>query len=397
VWGTGGGSRSLHSKFGEVSVLRRTQSVAAKINDDRSGGLRAANEQVLSTASLRRSQAKPVEAFIVPDPAPIPAAEDVAERMEPAFTPERPSFTPKADEGRAGRRGMDALREKALQNLISQVEDRNFGGLRRPPGFGKVLTPSRIILIAIALSAGGIAAFLATTIEQPAPPVEVVTEVLAAPTTKVLVASQVMGIGQRISATTVEWTDWPESAVRPEFLTSSAMPDAIADIDGQVVRTEIQPGEPILEAKLVQPGGSYLASVLAPGTRGVSVPVEAATASGGFISPNDRVDVIATRIFETRQVTETILSNVRVLALNGRLGDAEVAQAEGEEAETGVFTGKALATLELSTPQAELVVNAMAIGTLALVLRPITDGAAGAPAQPTANQSIRATSPFWTK
>ncbi len=317
--------------------------------------------------------------------------------MEPAFTPERPSFTPKADEGRAGRRGMDALREKALQNLISQVEDRNFGGIRRRNS-GRGLAPSRVILVAVAVIAAGVAAYLATTLEKPAEPVTVV-ETVVAPTTKVLVAKSLIGVGQRVSATTMEWTEWPESAVRPEFVTSSADPYAITEMDGQVVRTEIQPGEPILPTKLVKPDGSYMASLLGPDTRGVSVPVNAAAASGGFILPNDRVDVIATRILETRQVTETIVSNVRVLALNGQLGNVDAAATpEGAPPQTGVFSGEALATLELTTAQAELVVNAMSIGTLALVLRPLTDRTLlESPLQRAANQSIRATSPFWTK
>lgn len=378
-------------------MLRRTQSVAARVSDDNSGGLRAANERVLSTASLRRPQSKPVEAFLVPDSMPAPAVEDEPVSMEPAFPPERPSFTPKADEGRAGRRGMDALREKALQNLISQVEDRNFGGIRRRNS-GRGLAPSRVILVAVALIAAGVAAYLATTLEKPAEPVTVV-ETVVAPTTKVLVAKSLIGVGQRVSATTMEWTEWPESAVRPEFVTSSADPYAITEMDGHVVRTEIQPGEPILPTKLVKPDGSYMASLLGPDTRGVSVPVNAAAASGGFISPNDRVDVIATRILETRQVTETIVSNVRVLALNGQLGNVDTAATpEGAPPQTGVFSGEALATLELTTAQAELVVNAMSIGTLALVLRPLTDRTLlESPQQRAANQSIRATSPFWTK
>jgi pilus assembly protein CpaB len=146
----------------------------------------------------------------------------------------------------------------------------------------------------------------------------------------------------------------------------------------------------------VQPDGSYLAGVLEGGMRGVSVPITAAAASGGFIAPNDRVDVVATRNLEARKVTETILRNVRVLAINGKLGreDGEAVEAASEE----TFSGETLVTLELNAAQSELAINAVATGELTLVLRSIADLADGQSAeQRTANQLIRTTSPFWSK
>lgn len=387
-------------------MLRRIETVAIDDEDSESASeLRAANERLLKTSlrSLRRPQAaptpEPVEPVIpepqAPEPAPAPAAP--AEPMPTSFSAQ-PRYTPKPDAGRSGRRGMDALREQALQNLISQVEDRNFGGLRgrRISRGGGLLSPSRIILVSVALIAGGVAAYLAATLQPaPPPPPEVVKEVVEIPTAKVLVAKEPILLGQRVTANALEWTDWPETALRPEFVTDTATPKAIEEMAGAVVRAEISPGEPILESKLVHADGSFLSGMLGPGMRGVSVSVTAEAASGGFISPNDRVDVISTRILATGQYTETILRNVRVLALDNRLAKDGGAAEDERSAETA-FSGKALATLELTDRQAELIVNAQAVGSLTLVLRAITDATdPAAAAEQAANQSIRASSPFW--
>ena len=380
-------------------MLRRNDNTALQeAADDAASELRAANERLLKTPlrSLRRepridiptkdTEQEPEIAVASPTPEPEPMPSPAAQ----------PRFTIKPDEGKAGRRGMDALREQALQNLISQVEDRNFGGLRNRRIGGGLLTPSRVILIAVALIAGGVAAYLAATLQPPPPPPpEVVREVVSMPTTRVLVASKPILLGERVSASALEWTEWPEAALRPEFITDAAQPGAATDMTGAVARAEITAGEPILPGKLVHADGSYLAGMLGAGMRGVSVPVTAESASGGFIAPNDRVDVISTRVNATGQYTETILRNVRVLALNKKL--AKESEEDGEaDPSAAAFSGKALATLELSEKQAELVVNALATGQLTLVIRAITDTEDAATAeQRAANQVIRSTSPFW--
>jgi len=374
-----------------------------KVEETPEGDLRAANERLLSTGSLRRrTQPSPLElmreALDEPeDDAPSEPA-FVAAPALPIEEP-TPSFVVKPNEGRAGRRGMDDLREQALRNIIANAADGGLAGARqakaiRRPGGG--LAPSRIILIAVALIAGGLAAFMAALVGQESPP-EVVAPPPAAPTVQVLVAKEPITIGQRVTAAAVEWTDWPEAAVREEYVTSAVSPEAITQLEGSVARSEILPGEPVLQQKLAAPGGGYLASVLETGKRGVSVPVNAASASGGFIQPNDRVDVVATRTLVDRRVTETIVRNVRVLAVNGRLGEKR-AEGEGtDESAAANADATVLATLELDTPQAELIINSMAEGELTLVLRPFADSPEGVTAEESANQAIRASSPFWTK
>jgi pilus assembly protein CpaB len=130
------------------------------------------------------------------------------------------------------------------------------------------------------------------------------------------------------------------------------------------------------------------------------VQVSAEAASGGFIVPNDRVDVVLTRPTGGGQMSETILTNVRILAINANLG-SNGASTEGEKASADpasqAFAGGATATLELDPPQAETIINSVALGRLSLMLRPTADDAdtANADQQRAANAAIRLTSPFW--
>src|SRR5690606_23710724 len=184
------------------------------------------------------------------------------------------------------------------------------------------MRPSRIVLLLVAILAGGLAAYLATRGgDQPVQVVEGPTQVVEEAKTQVLVAVAPIGLGQRLSPATVQWADWPEGAVRPGYVTITEMPEALEQLTGAVARFEMFPGDPILEAKLVRSEQGYLSAVLPKGKRGVSIAVTAESASGGFIVPNDHVDVVLTRSGDNGRISETIVSNVRVLAINTRLGE----------------------------------------------------------------------------
>ncbi|WEK03568.1 MAG: Flp pilus assembly protein CpaB [Candidatus Devosia phytovorans] len=238
------------------------------------------------------------------------------------------------------------------------------------------MKPARIILLLVALVAGGLAAFLVTR-GGPAPEQVVTTEVVQEAKEQVLIARTPIGVGQRLSAESVEWQDWPAGALRPEYVTISAMPDAPATLTGSVARFEFFPGEPIREAKLVRSDQGYLSAVLSEGMRGVSVGVSAASSSGGFVVPNDHVDVLLTSNTAAGQQSEVILSNVRVLAIGQRLG--ELGTTGGQEdpntptTTPTTFTDSTIATLELTPGQAETLVNASTVGTLSLTLRSVVD------------------------
>lgn len=254
------------------------------------------------------------------------------------------------------------------------------------------MRPSRIVLLLVALLAGGLAAYLATRGgDQPVQVVEGPERVIEEAKTQVLVATAPIGVGQRLSTETVQWLDWPEGAVRPGYITLEAMPDALEQLSGAVSRFEIFAGDPIVEGKLVRSDQGYLSAVLAKGKRGVSIAVTADSASGGFIVPNDHVDVVLTSPGDAGRVSETILSNVKVLAIGARLGEtgSTGAPEDPENPQGQIFTSDAIATLELDPLQAETVINASKVGTLSLTLRSIADFAADSGQPRRSSQAVR--------
>jgi pilus assembly protein CpaB len=256
------------------------------------------------------------------------------------------------------------------------------------------MKPSRIVLLLVAILAGGLAAFLATRGgDRPVQVVQGPETIIEEAKVQILVATAPIGVGQRLTPETVEWADWPEGAVRPEYVTVAAMPDAVTEMTGAVARFEFFPGEPIREQKLVRADQGYLSAVLAKGMRGVSIAVAADSASGGFIVPNDHVDVVQTRESENGQISETILHNVKVLAIGNRLGETGTtgAPSDPENPRAEVFAETAIATLELDPAQAETVINASRVGQLSLALRSIADftEAPGEARQRPSTQAVR--------
>lgn len=255
------------------------------------------------------------------------------------------------------------------------------------------MRPARLILVLVALVAGGLAAFLVVRMgNAPAPRQQTVTEVIEEAKTQILVARAPIGVGERLLPTNLEWQDWPEGAVRPEYVTISAAPNALAEYDGTVARFEFFPGEPIREQKLARTDQGYLSAVLAPGMRGVSVGVNAESSAGGFIVPNDHVDVVLTTSTDAGQQSELVMSNVRVLAIGKRLGELGVSGGDEEGTSDSptpeTFDDSTIATLELTPGQAEALINASTRGELSLALRSIIDFSETADAR-RPSQSVR--------
>jgi len=259
------------------------------------------------------------------------------------------------------------------------------------------MKPARIILLIVALVAGGLAAFLVTRGGRPAPQQLVKTEVVQEAKTQILVAKAPIGIGERLNELAVEWQDWPEGAVRPEYVTIAAMPNAPVDLTNAVARFEFFPGEPIREAKLVRADQGYLSAVLGTGKRGVSVGVSAVSSAGGFVVPNDHVDVILTTQSAAGQQSEVILANVRILAIGKRIGEVgesggqtEEDTAAGAPPKAITFDRSTIATLELDPAQAETLINASTRGQLTLTLRSVVDfNDASVAERASTNQTVR--------
>jgi pilus assembly protein CpaB len=228
---------------------------------------------------------------------------------------------------------------------------------------------ARIVVLIIALTAGGIAAWLARGSDTKSAPTEQAAQL---PTVDVLVAKSEIGLGQSVTPEQLEWQIWPASTASNNFIRRSERPEATKEIIGSIARAPFIAGEPIRELKLVKANGSgFMAAVLPTGMRAISTDISPETAAGGFILPNDRVDVILSRREKNPDrtstndivVSEIILSNVRVLAID---------QAPKEKDGQNAVVGKTV-TLELRPEQAETLARARQTGTLALALRSIAD------------------------
>jgi pilus assembly protein CpaB len=231
------------------------------------------------------------------------------------------------------------------------------------------MKPARIAVLAIALVAGGIAAMLAGR-SDPTPPMLAQEPQLE--TVDVLIASSDIGMGQTLAGPEMRWQTWPTAAAGPNFIRKGERPDAITQFTGAIARQQLSAGEPIREAKLIYAKGSgYMAAILPAGMRAISTEIFAETGAGGFILPNDHVDVILSRRDKEAEkatgievhASEIILGNVPVLAI-----DQTVEEKNGQR----VVVGRT-ATLALSPQQAETLARSRQMGSLSLALRSLVD------------------------
>lgn len=229
---------------------------------------------------------------------------------------------------------------------------------------------SRVIVFGVAALAGGLAWLVASNMAAPPPAPEAVANESSIPSTRVLVARYDLTIGERLSPSAMEWQEWPAANVAEAFISEESDPDALREYDQGIVTAPIYSGEPIRAPVIATSGRGFMSAILPSGRRAVSVRVEAEARAAGFILPNDRIDVILTRVErgDSRDggdlfSSETILQNVRVLAI-----DQTFEERDGEKFVTGE-----IATLELSPGDAELIALADEMGGLSLSLRSIAD------------------------
>lgn len=224
---------------------------------------------------------------------------------------------------------------------------------------------ARLAVLGVALSAGAIAAMLMASSEPPPPPVPMSAP--AAPAIEmdqVVVATRNIDVGAILKEGDIGWSEWPKKNTGAVAIRRSAEPDAIKNLIGAMTRAPFFQGEPLRRDKIIVGSQSgYLSAVLASGKRAVAINIDSsgANTAGGFILPNDRVDVL--RVGGTDSEGETILSNIRVLAIG-----QNVSEKDGEKVITGTN-----ATLEVTASQAETLIGAQRTGQLSLVLRSILD------------------------
>jgi pilus assembly protein CpaB len=273
-----------------------------------------------------------------------------------------------------------------------------------------------LVLIVAAVAAIGLALVVRGAFgTKPPPPAAVMTAAPSKPLAQVLTAKRDLPIGTRLTAPDMAWTPWPVDALNPAFITDGAAPAVaptgsekvvknisvtanaviggggpMAQFEGAIVREPILAGEPMIQRKVVRGGeGGYLSVVLSPGKRAVSLPINVESGAGGFILPGDRVDVLQSREITASSgagdtsgapknvfVADTVLSNIRVLAIDQNIEAPKAAKS---------LIG-AVATLEVDPSDAEGLMRAKAQGPLVLSLRAYTDtgGASGALRKPAA-------------
>ncbi len=189
---------------------------------------------------------------------------------------------------------------------------------------------------------------------------------------RILVSARDLGAGSFIKLDHLRWQAWPEDGLSPSYLSQPKFQRK--NYVGAVVRRGIAAGEPITGTRIVKPGDrGFLAAVVRPGLRTVAVPVNATSLIAGPVFPGNRVDLILSHRFESevakksdrklRHVSETVLINVRVLAIDQSTDDQKATK-------KGV---PKTATLEVTPKQAEMVAVALNLGSLSLSLRSLAN------------------------
>jgi pilus assembly protein CpaB len=227
----------------------------------------------------------------------------------------------------------------------------------------------RIIVLLIALvAAGGTAMYARSWIEGQ----QATVQAVAAPAPQeeiheVLVADADLPAGTFVKPQHLRWQRWPTDDVPDSYILNGVRSDE--EMVGAVVRKRIATGEPITDGAVVKPGErGFLAAVLEPGMRAVSVPITPTSSNSGLIFPGDRVDLILTQSLvesesegSIRRVSETVLTDIRIIAMGADTGDDPEQGQSNEKAKT--------ATLEVTPVQAEKVALLTELGKLSLSLR----------------------------
>jgi pilus assembly protein CpaB len=261
------------------------------------------------------------------------------------------------------------------------------------------MNPVRIAILAVAAVAAIGVAVLLRNLATPHSNAPAAVVQAAPPTARVLVAAHDLPIGQRLTEADMTWQPWPATSLNSSFITDgspAARPandrvgglikasttmakdlaggggPALQALKGAIVRETIVKGEPIVKGKIVTAGeGGYMSVRLGPGMRAVAVPVSAETGAGGFIQPGDKIDLIDSRPDNSQRaggfLTETVVSNARVLAVDQTTGQAKNGQS---------IVGATI-TLEVPAVIAPMVAEARARGGVMLALRSYTDTGGG--------------------
>ena len=181
----------------------------------------------------------------------------------------------------------------------------------------------------------------------------------------VLVAAKDLPTGSFIRVEDLRWQIWPDDQLSDTYLTKEK--DSPQSLAGAVVRLRIGAGEPVTPGRYIKPGDrGFLAAVLQPGMRAISVPVTATSGVAGLVFPGDRVDLILSHAIKESlnetvppvNASETVLIDLRVLAVDQTTNDQD----------NKPVLGKTV-TFEVTPKQVEVIEVAAELGKLSLSLR----------------------------
>ena len=233
-----------------------------------------------------------------------------------------------------------------------------------------------IVLLVAVVVAGATAMYARSWIEGQQNNIAVVAAPAPEEVYEVLVADANLPAGTFVKPQHLRWQRWPTDDVPDTYvLKGSRTEDTMV---GAVVRRGIAEGAPITDGSVVKPGErGFLAAVLAPGMRAVSLPINATSSNSGLIFPGDRVDLILTQTLEaadgtsSRRVSETVLRDIRIIAMGVEISDEPSEETNHEKAKT--------ATFEVDPRDAEKITLVGELGKLSLSLRSLADGHAEGP------------------
>jgi pilus assembly protein CpaB len=194
---------------------------------------------------------------------------------------------------------------------------------------------------------------------------------LATPSKSVLVARAEINRGQILRPEDMVWQVWPEGGLDKNYVVLGG-PKTPESFAGWVAKNPIGGGEPVTDSNIIAPGNrGFLAAVLRPGLRAISVPVTVTSGISGFIFPGDQVDLMLTfsipqmaapgeanKSNYDHKVAETVLRNIRVIAIDQRL-----------KSKAGEAVPAHTATFEVTPKESEVISLASEIGKVSLTLR----------------------------
>jgi pilus assembly protein CpaB len=200
-----------------------------------------------------------------------------------------------------------------------------------------------------------------------------------------VVAAKDLKSGDKLDEENMKWQEWPKSGVFPGAVVREKKEQTVTEAVSGKVQHEVKAGEPILSSGVIKDGSNRMAAQLREGMRAVSIDVKASTGVAGLVAPGDRVDIILNynsrikyngddtymkNLIEanfSKTASETIIENVRVLAVDQRMRVAEES-GSGKKA-----TMPKTVTLEVTPKGAEVIAVARKAGTMSLALRSLGD------------------------